>query len=192
MIPTLHELEPRLAPSVSPFPEVSAHVYELNGSRTLYTADAPGGPRVVLHENDTEIFSVFVADPESRAGVNPDAIERIITALGAKIESVISIDAYVGTPRVKVFGADLKTLVDFGPTPYAVALTYDGPTESIDFAPLVDKLYIMGYDPQDYYIVQGKYLSTIDPGSKRIDITITNADDLDFVVGAIIAGTQRS
>lgn len=78
---TLRELEPRLAPSASPFPEVPSYTFNLAGDRPpLIAALAPGGPRIVWGD-----VSVFLADPNSRAGVDIEGVRVLLAAAGERV-----------------------------------------------------------------------------------------------------------
>ena len=196
MTPTLIELEPRLAPSASPFPEVPSYTLYLADAEPVWCALAPGGPRVVQGDG-----SYFVADPESRGGVNVDGIRWLLGLRGERVvgESETpaepptppgvdplanSVDGFSGWPRDERFDRVTFELVDFGPTPYAVSISFDtapAPDERRDLLPgqVADELFRRGVDPQQFYIAVGIDRSRIDPGSRRVEVQLSGPGPFD-------------
>jgi hypothetical protein len=211
MTPTLTELEPRLTPSGSPFPEVPSTVLYLAAGDTLHCAGDGGGPRVVRQDAaGNEVWSVFVADPLTRVGVNVDAVKLLIEASGERVVGETftpaepptppgadplanSVDGFSGWPRDERFDRVTFQLVDFGPTPYAVAISFDtapAPGERRDLLPgqVADELYKRGIDPQQFYIAVGSDRSRIDPGSVRIGVELSGPFDPAAVAERVIRG----
>lgn len=131
---TLHELEPRLTPSPNPFAAegVPAQIYTLaNGSEVAAAGDG-GGPRVVGPG-----FSVYVADPDSRHGVDWGGLRAVLDAAASPVVSVqevppqpVGIDSAANS--IDGTGGVLRQTIglyatDAGPTPYGVGLVFDSP-----------------------------------------------------------------
>jgi hypothetical protein len=60
----------------------------LDGGDTLHLAGDGGGPRVVRQDaTGAEEWSVYVADPDSRLGVNSEAMRLLLAAAGERVLS---------------------------------------------------------------------------------------------------------
>lgn len=94
MTPTLTILEPRLVPA-SPFPDaphVPYHLRNLPHGELIAAAGDGGGPRLVrLDATGEQVWSVYVADPDTRRGVNPEAVDLLLSAGGVQVLSTATV-----------------------------------------------------------------------------------------------------
>lgn len=168
---TLTQLEPRLAPSAgfADAPGVPVTVLYLADGDTLVCAGVGGGPRVELRDGQgVPVWSVFVADPTTRRGVNPEAF-RLLLAAGADVVQVVEvppqpkgIDPAANTVT-KSFGLlDAFTRIGVG---LVFATPPDGGTQDLQA-----RIYL----PQDVWTALAESGQVVDPYSVYVAI----GDDL--------------
>lgn len=193
MTPTLHELETRLAPSASPFPEVPSYEFRLADAPPVWCALAPGGPRVVQGDE-----SYYVADPESRGGVYVGGVRWLLGLRGERIvaESETPAQPHDIDPAANSIdgaGGVLRQTtglyaVDAGPTPYGVGLVFDSPPtderDRYDRALLAREVWT-ALGRWDVFVATGKPISQARGLETYVEVRVSAPYDADAIAADI-------
>lgn len=194
MMLTLAELDARCLLSASPFPDAPSVPYTvayLRDGGLIAAAGDGGGPRVVRQDaTGGEVWSVYVADPQTRQGVPAESF-RLLLQAGADVLQVArvtptpadldplanAIDSTAGVLTRTELGPNLE-IVPGGPTPFGVGLVYARSPADADEATRrqqLPRLVLGELGSPDYYVASGSSVALARSLGKYFEI---DADDL--------------
>jgi hypothetical protein len=195
MTPALHELEPRDCPA-SPFPDaptVPVALWNVAGGSQIAGALDGGGPRLKCTDAAGGVlWDVFIADPSTRAGVNPDAVDLLLSAAGVPVLSTAELPAVpvgvdVGANLVDGSAGGARrceglTLADVGPADVGVGILFRSPpaseAEALGRASLPSRVIVLlpGAGYSVYFVAVGPSVSLAQDALRYVEVS---GDSLD-------------